>query len=168
MCCTRLSGNAGRKKIAKNSPSAHHRTTLLDHIFATKARIDNRKKLLNGNISATCPHNTVNFGLLTAEISWRVWAPQLISTVSRLGSVTARHSSSGRQPNFAALNRGRHLYSAGRPSRWASAQILVIYNLHKCSASRDVIPRSTLGLRRNFATGYIVDARHIHSLHPLS
>jgi len=26
-----------------------------------------------------------------------------------------------------ALNRGRHLYSAGRPSRWALAHILVIY-----------------------------------------
>jgi len=45
--------------------------------------------------------------------------------VSRLGSVTA--SSSGRQPNFAALNRGchSHLCSAGRPSRWALAHILV-------------------------------------------
>ena len=32
-------------------------------------------------------------------------------------------SSSGRQPNFAAWNRGRHLYSAGRPSRWALAHI---------------------------------------------
>jgi len=41
----------------------------------------------------------------------------------RLGSVTARHSSSGRHPNFAALNRGRHIYSAGRPSRWALAHI---------------------------------------------
>jgi len=40
-----------------------------------------------------------------------------------IGSVTARHSSSGCQPNFAALSRGRHLYSAGRPSRWASAHI---------------------------------------------
>ena len=45
--------------------------------------------------------------------------------VSRLCSVTARHSSSGRQPNFAALNRGCHLYLAGRPSRWALAHILV-------------------------------------------
>jgi len=37
--------------------------------------------------------------------------------VSRLGSVTERHCSSGRQrqPNFAALSRGRHLYSARRP-----------------------------------------------------
>ena len=45
--------------------------------------------------------------------------------LSPLGRVTARHSSSGRQPNFAALNRGRHLYSARRPSRWALAHILV-------------------------------------------
>jgi len=40
MCCTRLAENAGRKK----SPSAHHRTTLLGYIFATKARTDDRKK----------------------------------------------------------------------------------------------------------------------------
>jgi len=51
--------------------------------------------------------------------------PCKFQRLSRLGSVTARarHSSSGRQPNFAALNRGRHLYSAGRPSRWALAHI---------------------------------------------
>ena len=49
--------------------------------------------------------------------------PSKFQRVSRLGSVTARHSSSGRQPNFAALNRGRHLYSAGRPSGWALAHI---------------------------------------------
>ena len=45
--------------------------------------------------------------------------PCKFQRVSRLGSITARHCSSGHQPNFAALNRGRHLYSAGRPSRWA-------------------------------------------------
>jgi len=45
---------------------------------------------------------------------------------SYIGTVTAWHSSSGRQPHFAALNRGRHLYSAGRPSRWALAHILVV------------------------------------------
>ena len=50
--------------------------------------------------------------------------PCKFQLVSRLGSVTARHSNSGRQPNFAALNRGRHLCSAGRPSRWALAHIL--------------------------------------------
>jgi len=45
----------------------------------------------------------------------------------RLDSVTARHLVVGvtRQPNFAALNRGRHLCSAGRPSGWALAHIVV-------------------------------------------
>ena len=77
------------------------------------------KKLLNSNISPTCPHNMVNFCLLADEIVSLVWAYQLISTG------LARHSSTGRQRNFAALNRGRHLYLAGRPSRWALAHILV-------------------------------------------
>jgi len=73
MCCTRLAVNAGRKKIAKNSPSGHHRTTLSGDIFATEACIDNRKNLLNSSVSPTCPHNMVNLGLLAAEICWRVW-----------------------------------------------------------------------------------------------
>jgi len=63
-CCTWLAGNAGRKK----SPSAHHRTNLSGHIFATKARIDNGKNFLNSNTSSTCPDNMVNFGPLAAEI----------------------------------------------------------------------------------------------------
>ena len=57
--------------------------------------------------------------------------PCKFQLVSGLGSVTARHSSSGRQPNFAALNRGRHLCSAGRPSRWALAHILVSISFHR-------------------------------------
>ena len=70
MCCTRLAGNTGRKK----SPFWHHRATLSGYIFGNKTRIDNRKKsLLNNNTSSTCSDNMVNFGLLTAEIRWRVW-----------------------------------------------------------------------------------------------
>jgi len=37
-----LAENTERQK----SPSGHHRTTLSGYIFATKARIDNRKKLV--------------------------------------------------------------------------------------------------------------------------
>ena len=44
MCCTQLARNAGPKKITRNLPSWHHRTTLSGCIFATKACIDNRKK----------------------------------------------------------------------------------------------------------------------------
>ena len=58
--------------------------------------------------------------------------------LSYIGNVTARHWSSRRQLNFAALSRRRHLYSAGRPSRWASVHILVCSRLVTFRACRDV------------------------------
>jgi len=61
------------QKIVKNLPSGHHRTTLSGHIFATKARIDNQKKLLSSNISSTRPDHIVNFGPLAPEIGPVVW-----------------------------------------------------------------------------------------------
>jgi len=67
MCWTWLAGNAGPKKIAKNVPSGHHRTTLSAYTFAMKARIDSRKKFVKQQ------YNMVNFCPLTAEICWRVW-----------------------------------------------------------------------------------------------
>jgi len=48
-----------------------------------------------------------------------------------IGSVTARHSTSECEPSVVQgmelrnFRRRHHLYSAGRPSRWASAHILV-------------------------------------------
>ena len=70
---------------------------------------------------------------LAAETNWRVWGTQQIST----GFVSWQCYSSGRQPNFAALNTGRHLYSAGQPSCWASAHILV-YNVFLLSTGHHV------------------------------
>jgi len=149
ICCTRLAENTGCKKL----PYGHHRTALSGCIFATMARIDNRKKqqyLLH------MPHNMVNFGPLAAEIDWWVWRtpanfngfrvlpsllhrhrsteanqtlhdvwpfPGLVDylyvlpcngilpgakftsrppslALSYIGNVTARHSSSGCEPNF--------------------------------------------------------------------
>jgi len=114
------------QKVAKRSPSGHHRTTLSGYIFATKAHIDNQKKnLLSGNISSTCPDSMVNFGSLAAEIGLVVWGTPanfnrfcflatLLHGISVLGiSQTLWHW------------RGRHLYLAGRPSHWALAHILV-------------------------------------------
>ena len=116
------------QKIVKNSLSSRHRTTLSGYIVAIKARIDNWKNLLSSNISSRCPHNIVNFGPLAAKIGPVVWGtPAKFQQLSCLGSVTARHSSSGHQQNIVALNRGRHLYSTGRPSRSALAHILSLY-----------------------------------------
>ena len=110
-CCTRLAENTGRKNDAKKSKSGHHRTTLSGYIFATKACIDNRKNLLNSNMSSTCPHNMVNLGLLTApDLLASLGHPCKFQRVSRLGSVTVRHASSGRQSNCGVQQRAPPLF----------------------------------------------------------
>jgi len=72
-------------------------------------------------------HISSQYGELRPTNGWDLLSslghPSKFQRVSRLGRVTARHSSTGRQPNFAALNRGYHLYLAGRTSRWALAHI---------------------------------------------
>jgi len=95
MCCTRLTGNAGPKKLPKKSLSGHHRTTLSGYIFTSKACIDNRKKnLLYSNISSTCPHNMVNCGPLAAEIVSLVWGtPANFNGFCVLVSLLQRHRS---------------------------------------------------------------------------
>ena len=121
------------QKIAKNSPSAHHRTTLSGYIFATKTRIDNRKKIVKQQYLS---HTSPQYDELRLTCVWDLLPslghPHKFQRVSDLGSVTARQSSSWHQPNFAVLNRGRHLFLAGRPSRWAMAHILVGSNFAKC------------------------------------
>jgi len=113
-------------KTDKNATFGHHRTTLSGYIFATKAHIDNRKRLVKQQYVLQMPPQ---YGELRPTSGRDLLAslrhPWKFQRVSRLRSVTARQSSSGRQPNFTALNRGRHLCLAGRPSRWALAHILV-------------------------------------------
>ena len=114
----------GTQKSRQKSPSGHHRTTSTGYIFATKAHIDNRKKnLLSSNISSTCPHNMVNFGLLAAEIVSLVWGTPANFNRFRVLPALLHGTLVVGVSQTAALNRGRHLYSAGRPSRWALPHI---------------------------------------------
>ena len=126
------------QKVAKN----RHLGTIAQLRRAVSSQVRHvstiGKNLLSSNISSTCPYTMVNFGPLVAEIRSLVWAPQLISTGFASWQRYCTTSSSGRQPNFAALNRGRHLCSAGRPSRWALAGILVLstsLDVYRLSAS---------------------------------
>ena len=65
-----------------------------------------------------------NFGLIAAEIDPVVWGtPANFNGFRVLASLL--HGT--HQPNFAALNGGRHLCLAGWPSRWALAHILVLF-----------------------------------------
>jgi len=134
-----LAGNAGPKK----SPKIRHLRMIaqLCPTMSKRALVAKiiRKKLLNSNVS----HTFSQHGELRPTSGWDLLAslghPSTFQLVSPLGSVNARHSSSGRQPNFAALNRGRHLYSAGRPSRWALAHILVCDGFCCGSVTVDVV-----------------------------
>ena len=82
------------------------------------------EKMLSRNMSSTCPHNMVNFGPLAAEIGLPVWGtPANFNGFRVLAALLHGSQVRERQPNCAASNRGRHLYSTGRPSRWALAHI---------------------------------------------
>jgi len=65
--------NTGRKKVAKN----RHFGAIAQICRAVSSHLRHistiGKKLLNSNTFSTCPHNMMNFGLLTADICWRVW-----------------------------------------------------------------------------------------------
>jgi len=113
----------GTQKKSPKSSSGHHRTTLSGYIFATTARIDNRKKLLSSNISSTCSHNMVNFGSLAAEIVSLVWGTPGNFNGFRVFAALLHGILVVGVSQTAALNRGRHLHSEGRPSRWALAHI---------------------------------------------
>jgi len=119
MCCMWLTGNAGPKKLPKNAPSGHHRTTLSDDIFATKACIDNQKKMLNSNASSTCPDNMVNFGPLAAEICWRVWGTPVILRRSARGLLKIQDAKNRHFGTIAQLCRAisselRHVSTIGK------------------------------------------------------
>ena len=81
------------------------------------------KNLLSSNISSTCPCNMVNFGPLAAEILSLVWGTPGNFNWFRVLAALLHGTLVVGVSQTAALNRGRHLYSAGRPSRWAFAHI---------------------------------------------
>jgi len=69
----RLAENTGRKKVAKN----RHLGTIAQLCLVISLQLRHistiGKNLLSSNMSSTCPHNMVNFGLLAAEIDLTVW-----------------------------------------------------------------------------------------------
>ena len=113
----------GSPKIqdAKKSPSGHHRTC---RAISSELRHTGISTIWKKTCKAAiCPPHVPAWPTSGWDRSGSLGHPCKFQRVLRLGSVTAPHCSSGRQPNFAALNRGRHLYSAGRPWRWALAHI---------------------------------------------
>ena len=75
------------------------------------------------NHGSSCPDNMVTSAHWRLRSVPEFGVPLQISTGFASWQRYCTPSSSGRQPNFVALNRRRHLCSAGRPSRWALAHI---------------------------------------------
>ena len=76
-------------------------TQICRAIFAIKARIDNRKKMLSSNTSFTCPHNMVNFSLPAAEIVSLVWGtPANFNGFRILASLLQRRRSTEANQTF--------------------------------------------------------------------
>jgi len=67
----------------------------------------------------------VNFGPLATKIVSLVWGTPSNFNRFRVLAALLHGTLVVGVSQTAALNRGRHLYSAGRPSRWALAHILV-------------------------------------------
>jgi len=107
---------------AKKSPSGHHPTRLSGYITYQQSE----KNLSSANISPICPHNMVNFGLLAAEINPVVWAPLQISTGFASWQPYCTALQYWALATLCGVEQRAHLYSAGRPSRWALAHILVV------------------------------------------
>ena len=118
-----------RKKIAIRAPS-HNFVGL--YLCNWGMYRQSEKKLVKQQYLL---HMSAQYGELRPA-SGSLGHPSYFQRLPRLGSVTARQSSSERQSNFAALNKGRHLCSAGRPSRWALAHISS-YIVCQCSPSSD-------------------------------
>ena len=110
------------QKSRQKSPSGHHPTTVSGYILATKACVDNGKKI-SSNISPTYPHNMVNFGPLAAEMVSLLWGTPGNFNGFRVLAALLHGTLVVGISQTAAFNRGRHLYSAGQPSRWALAHI---------------------------------------------
>ena len=120
MCCSRLAANTRRKKIAIWAPS-HNFVGLYLCNYGTYRQSE--KNLLSSNISSRCPRNMVNFGLLAAEIVSLVWDTPANFNGFRVLAALLHGTLVVGVSQTAALNRGRHLYLAGRPSGWALAHI---------------------------------------------
>ena len=116
ICCTRLAENTGRK----NSPSAHHGTTLSVYIFTTKAYIDNRKHVKQQYLL----HMSSQYGEIRPTNGWdrwRVWSTPanfngfrvLASLLQRRRSTAQQHSTEG----ATYIRQGGH-HVGHRPTFW--------------------------------------------------
>jgi len=94
------------------------------YIFATKARIDNRRKnLSNSNVSLTCPPSMVSFGPLAAVICWWVWGTPANFNGFRLLAALLHGTLYWASAKLCSIEQRTPPIFCRRPSRWAFAHL---------------------------------------------
>ena len=111
MCCTRLAGNTGRKMMQKNR---HLRTIAqLSRAISSQLRHASTigKKLVKQQYLL---HMPLQYGELRPTSGWDRFVslgdPSKFQRVSHIGSITARHSTSGLQPNCGVEQRAPPIF----------------------------------------------------------
>jgi len=123
-------------RTPKKSPKIRHLGTIAQLCSAISLQLRYVSRIGKKLVKHQClPHISSQYGELQPTSVWDLLAslrhPCKFQQVLHLDSVTARHSSSWASAKLRALKRGRHLYSAGRPSRWALAHISSSYWSHR-------------------------------------
>jgi len=127
-CCARLAENTGRKK----SPKSRHMGTIPQLCRAISSQLRHistiGKNLLSSLISSTCLYNMVNVGPLAAEIVSLVWGtPANFNGFRVLAALLNGTLVVWASAKLCGVEQRVHLYSAGRPSRWAFDHFSSLY-----------------------------------------
>jgi len=137
------------QKIAKNSPSGHHRTTLSGCIFANKACIDNQKHVKQQYLL----HMSSEYGGLRPTNGWDRFGslghPSKFQRVSRLGSLVQRHRS---------WEANQTLHDV-----WPSPGLVYYIHFPGLLLPNGMLPGAKFTLRRSLAFSYIGSVTAPHS-----
>ena len=123
------------QKSREKSLSGHHRTTLSGYIFATKARIDNRKKFVKQQYVL---HMFPQYGELRPTSGWdrltSLGYPCEFQLVSSLGSVTARHLVVGVSQTLRRWTEGATYIRQGdhHVGHWPTFLVLLFFRTINC------------------------------------
>jgi len=118
-CCMRVAENTGRKKGAKN----RYLGTIAQLCRAISSQLKHVSTIGKNIKQQYLLYMSSRYGELWPTIAAKIGLP-VWGTPANFNGFRVL-ASSACQPNFAALNRGRHICSAGRPSRWELAHSLV-------------------------------------------
>ena len=133
------------KYVTQKAPKIGNLDTIAQLRWAISSQprhISTFGKMLNSNISSTCPHNMVNFGLLMAEIGLAVWStPANFNGFCVLASLLQRRRSTEANQTLHGV--------------WPSPELVHYIYIFGGSCPVRIFPGTKFTLRPSLAFSYI-------------